>query len=41
MTTDEEDNHHKQSINSTPDKTSPKQQTNEKYNVRNDSFISA
>jgi hypothetical protein len=38
MTTDEEDTYHKQSINSTPDKSSPKQQTknktNELYDVR-------
>jgi hypothetical protein len=32
MTTDEEDNYHKQSINSTPDKTSPKQQIKNKTN---------
>ena len=37
MTTDEEDTYHKRSINSTPDKTSPKQQIknkkSEKYHV--------
>ncbi len=34
MVTDEEDTYHQQSTTSTPDKTSPKQQTkNEKYDV--------
>ena len=40
MTTDEEDNYHKQSINSTPDKTSPKQQIKNNINhVRFSSLI--
>jgi hypothetical protein len=42
MTTDEDDNYHQQSIDSTPEKTSPKQQQkneiNHIYDVRFHSF---
>ena len=35
MTTDEEDNYQKQSMDSTPDKTSPQQQIKDKNNENN------